>query len=1555
MENFQRASVKSCVKIYLCTNPEDSVEERRALREDVFPRVREHCRRTHGLEFRVIDPYEGLTPQEVLDPRAQQVTLQLLEECRKNSAGPFLVALVGGQYGRACLPTEVEVSEFQEVLRTGQRMGICTQVLERWYQRDENIIPPSFCLLGHQHHDEVTPAGNQRKPHTSLSIDSVLQDSSNERLSQLCDHFLPSLVTSHKLLVYTSTSTYELPQGYTAEMRRWYIEGLCQQLHADLLSLIDSTVTGKPAHLDDALSQELVQQTDLCQIYSSLYRIECAEVEHVKAYLQEKDTKYPLILIGGPCTGKTVLLAHCAQQVRTWFDGQDPVVVIYFINDRNSTVEKLLESLCYQLAKSYNLPHHHCPLHISHLKEDFIRLLATVSSSPHPLVLILDGLDQMPGADRAQSVWWLPVSLPVNVKLLISTAPKKSGTLKALRALYPKSSLFVEVGPKTSRDCSRMLVDLMVSCGRRITSGQQMYVNQALRECSLPLYVQLLHRQLCTWRSESDVTENSLTKGIHNNIRQFMAQLEQKHGKKLVSKAMCYLTLAKSGITEAELTDILSCDDDVLSQYLPLRKAVPYRFRVPEAIVEKMLQDLRGFLTTQNVCGFQVLFWPSRHFPLVIRKLYLCSAEVVRDIHSALADYFSGQWSYGRTKPVLNSWDRVMQPEPTSTSPTKIYVDRQIPGQPWVFDSSSSEQVGFNVRKILELPFHLKASGRLEELSRDVIMSPGFHQSMLNAGRLEELVCELEESSMFISSQELELLASIVRDASCLLRDSPTYLTTVMQAKLFPFLGVLPGLEGYAKQIYQEGVRSHGVNVVRSPVAEVPSAHWALPELTATPVREVLDTQGNTAVMLLFDGSVWTWNENVTGGCKPLHLSDFKISSVKSWGHFLMLSTCCNKTFLYNLKTLSCVCEINVHKFVPSSPTEPNVALPIQGFVLFGSKMILWYKDANYLWMFDVTTGVRIAQLQCHHTVTSVSTSINGQFIFCGQDKGTVSIFNIRNKCHLATRRHSGVSIMSILHCEDDDLMVCVNRFGHVFVWDIETITDPQLRQKCCNAEDQEEVLNTEHSLENNTLLVCKRSQIALWDTREWTLDDQFNAPQGRTFIQAVLAKDGLLIIACLENCPFLLVWKRTTGQCILSLDIGHTQALKILKIGSTLSVVTTNGVVTNWDLDLIWGASMVAKARARVENLVVESTGQRFYTSDGTELVWKWDALSSRAEGCFLHDGWVETFAVSTDCERLVSASSEDIYVWQTTTGENLHRIRSAGVCDLLITPNCNFAVSLCKSNLSPVWKLGTGHVVCNVHLYLRNAVISPESTFILGLYNCDLLAVSLWSGCISKRFSCSGQSEVIAFQPLLDHTDYVVLITISGSLYTWNVTEETVCKHVRLPSALLIKPELFQVSMDGCYAVLSTAGATINILDTLNGKLCSLQAEGHVLMVCLDITGCYVIFICDVDNPGGCTCSLHSRPILNAVRVSDGKNVGRFYLCKSPSALSLAEDLCAYVGFEDGSVGVYAITDATESSVMVGRCLRSMGRGMSCLCEEPQRWSPLAKPSITWMNSAT
>uniref|UniRef100_A0A493TS03 NACHT and WD repeat domain containing 2 n=1 Tax=Anas platyrhynchos platyrhynchos TaxID=8840 RepID=A0A493TS03_ANAPP len=79
------------VRVFISANPEDTIAERNALREHVYPKLREFCRENYGLEFQVIDLYWGVEEDEWDSPELQKTRMKLLEDCLKSSAGPCFV------------------------------------------------------------------------------------------------------------------------------------------------------------------------------------------------------------------------------------------------------------------------------------------------------------------------------------------------------------------------------------------------------------------------------------------------------------------------------------------------------------------------------------------------------------------------------------------------------------------------------------------------------------------------------------------------------------------------------------------------------------------------------------------------------------------------------------------------------------------------------------------------------------------------------------------------------------------------------------------------------------------------------------------------------------------------------------------------------------------------------------------------------------------------------------------------------------------------------------------------------------------------------------------------------------------------------------------------------------------------------------------------------------------------------------------------------------------------------------------------------------------------
>ncbi|XP_050990391.1 NACHT and WD repeat domain-containing protein 2 [Labeo rohita] len=1585
----------ACVKVYLCSNPEESVVERRLLRQRVFPRLREYCRCTYGVEFRVIDPYEAADPKNW---PAQKERLQILEDCRRNSLGPFFVGLVGEQYGDACLPEQIEASEFQSVLQVCQQMGLRTDILERCYQRDENTIPPSFCILdasGHfKHPGEQRENPNKENNWCELlpELRRILHDVVNQcvqegimthekarkyfqsalendiryayedhssddiarcvcyvhkiniplksiglppekqaqfhQLTQLRDHFLPSMVAFHQALVYSTTTKCNCLQGYTPEMRLNFAVGLSEQIHSDLKKLIDSNVSNERTVIVDEFGQK-----DLCHIFSSLYRIERAEAEHIKSYLEGENTKFPFILNGRPCSGKTVLLAHCASQASVWLKNLDPEIIVYFI-DVNNSLRQLLKDICKRADSSST-----CVNNIYQLKENFKRLLTARSPSKNPLVLIIDGLDQLPKTDGQLDLTLLPESLAPNVKLIISINVNRPALLATLKMYYPDSTVFCELQEVESKSCSQLLTTLLQESNRKITSGQQMYVNQAFKKCSVPLYVELLHRQAFHWNSESEITENSLVQEVHNNIVLIFDHLERKHGKDVVSKALSYLTLARYGITAAELTDVLSCDDEVLASFLPPGNTIPLTVRVPEVFVESLLSDLKGFLVLRNILGTQTLFWVSRHFPLVVCKRYLCSEETSQKIHHVLSEYFSGSWANGTAKPLIIS-------EGSSDVPQSIDIDREVPSQPWIFSPPFSISTAKtpparphpNLRKLHILPFHLLKSGRIEELGNQMI-SQEYLQAMLQAELADELFLWLERTSQLVFPKKLQLLHIVLRSSVCLLRNNPADLPIVLQAKLLPFLGVFPTLDICVSPPRSEGmIPKNGVHTVLPPVPAVPYTQCTLQESTASRIMQSAGSSCGTVVVVFENGSAWVCSGGAFEGFELTQSSNLQFTSVISSGNIFLLSTHCGKLFLW---------DADVKRQPQEIQTQKRENAILEGVLVSDDKLFVWWRGQNIVNVF--VDREEQTELHCTYEITCVICSEDGDVIYCGQNESSVTIFDWSNGQLLATFTcPKDMPLIDMILSEGDGMLTCVDQAGNLFAWNLEIITEPVLICEI-HCATLGKVLNIDYN-GDNILLICKRQQMQLIDIYQTDVLDQFTPPRGKTFKQAKIIQNSPFILALLSNCPFLLVWNCASGQCVLCLDTANCQVIQLLKCGATYLAAVTDISVLIWDMDLITFSALAPKSGKRVEMVAVGSSGESCYSSDGSKLVWKWGVLSCKVEGCFLHQGTVESMSISGDGNYLVSIASGDIYVWETS-GENIYRISGSQAYKVLITPKGNSGVALSETGLSRVWKLESGHAICSIHHHLQNATISLESTFLLGLRNGDLLAVSLWSGNVSKCFSCLDQSDVVAFHSLLDHPDYVIVSSASGAVYSWRLTEDTVCHQFQLPDSSLCQPEIFTLSSDGGYAILSISESTINILDFANSKLCSLRTEGPVPQpyATIDVSGQYMVYICFSSLVcQNISCDLHEKPMLVAIRLTDGETVGRFYLCKNPSTLNVSEDLFVYVGFQDGSVGVYAVNDTKMGKTSQKKDIQSPT--LLCPLDDQLIWSPLEKPNLTW-----
>lgn len=256
--------------------------------------------------------------------------------------------------------------------------------------------------------------------------------------------------------------------------------------------------------------------------------------------------------------------------------------------------------------------------------EEFQRCLQELPKPDKELVLLLDSMDQLDPSHQGRQLGWMPTSLSEHVKFIVSTLEEeKYECFPALKFLYPVQSNYIAVEKLPEVDVKNIIDSWFKEKHRTLTSYQMDLLTRSFDQCPLPLNLKLSFDEACRWTSFAAQDSTRLQTTIRASINRLFFRLERKHGELFVSKTLGYITagvfirllivfliissnatefltlticlfIAKSGLSEGELEDILACDDDVLNDVYtywtpPLR-------RLPPLLLLRLKADLNEYI-----------------------------------------------------------------------------------------------------------------------------------------------------------------------------------------------------------------------------------------------------------------------------------------------------------------------------------------------------------------------------------------------------------------------------------------------------------------------------------------------------------------------------------------------------------------------------------------------------------------------------------------------------------------------------------------------------------------------------------------------------------------------------------------------------------------------------------------------------------------------------------------------------------------------------------------------------------------------------------------------
>ena len=286
-----------------------------------------------------------------------------------------------------------------------------------------------------------------------------------------------------------------------------------------------------------------------------------------------------------------------------------PVIVIRFLGTTpdSSSIYPLLKSICHQIAHNYQKPIEGIPLDLSSLTNFFKNLLKSASEEK-PLFIILDSLDSLSAMNSAHSLSWLPVNLPKNVKIILSTLTGYYCIVETLQNMIEDPENFDQVNPLGEELALIVVFEMLNNFNRTTNKDQLVVIKEALNDktgCNSPLYVKLIVDQIILWKSYT--TNTTVGKSIEDCVEKLFERVENAHGKILVKHALAYITASKNGLSESELEDLISLDEHVLNDIYQYH--LPPIRRIPPLLWTRIRNDISSYLTEREADGISVVSW----------------------------------------------------------------------------------------------------------------------------------------------------------------------------------------------------------------------------------------------------------------------------------------------------------------------------------------------------------------------------------------------------------------------------------------------------------------------------------------------------------------------------------------------------------------------------------------------------------------------------------------------------------------------------------------------------------------------------------------------------------------------------------------------------------------------------------------------------------------------------------------------------------------------------------------------------------------------------------
>eukprot|EP00058_Branchiostoma_floridae_P009028 XP_002594516.1 hypothetical protein BRAFLDRAFT_124973 [Branchiostoma floridae] len=1208
----------------------------------------------------------------------------------------------------------------------------------------------------------------------SAYLDLMDREKLNEESQRLLEDLKGKLPSKLKNVHQYEVEWTDKGVNEDVESHASYLEQFSDDFVDDLKTMILKSLQrqseSEQEQNDDWFLTEVISHARFCQAKCESF---CGRQEIFDAvYTFMKDTAkvnhQPFVIHGASGSGKSSIMAMLAQNAAQTF-GENLVTIIRFLgtSPHSTLIHPVLQSLCLQICEVYGIgsPTERVLNNFAEIVQYLSELLDKVSEKDRPLLILLDSLDQLSSVDRAYSLTWLSKSLPPNVHIVVSTLPEEFDLLKTLKRTIRSDNSYIQVPTLSEQVGSEILDTWLARIQRCLTDKQREVILSAFSHCRQPLFLKVAFDEARRWKSYTPESELRIAQSARAAIKLLYERLEVQHGTIFVSHTMGYIAAARKGISEHELEDVLSLDDEVLDDvyqyWSPPNKDL---VRIPPLIVTRLKYDIMEYLAERQADGKRVLQLFHRQFIECAQERYL-AGDNSRARHQILADFFLGTWSNGRRKEITMDVNGKQE---------YYNADRNVVPQPMKYDDNV-----FNRRKLNEVTFHLLHAGRMDDIFEHTLGNLDFMNTKIDAFSVKDLI---EDYNMVLQVQD-NLEIRLLRDALRLIKPTlefkggPLWTTLAHHRAGITSIAMTPD-GGYMVTAARDcTIRIYENESDVMELERTLTGHTASVEVLAAAPNNELLVSGS------LDNTLKVWN---------LETGRLVITMEEDHAHYqhhaLLTTTMDSRkvvspagklvnvwdiesgqlqfTLTGHEGAVSCLAVSHDNQYIITGAEDNTIKMwstetgelkntfshhtdhltclrvTQDGRIVSGSK------DTT-LSVIDMENGEVVHRLEGHsHPVYSLTITSDGRYAVSGSDK-VVKLWDLSEgkEVHHLQGHYGIVDCVGVT--SDNKVIVSGARDEHLNVWDFQsgqliqtldgqaakitamevtgyivvTASTDSYYTKVWDVEQRKMKMSTPRFIDKYAGIVGVTSDAGYVVYKREGSENEvnvWNSKDGKD-IRTITDKDGS--ITCLRithdnNCVvtgdeagYIKLWNLNTGQFIRQLDQapGGIRCFWITRMDRYLVAVTDSNAVSAWDIDsmtLLW----TRKPNCEGKITCVTMTDDRKYTAIGTDrkeiavLNSELDKIEYLLVG---HQSPLTCLSVSHNQKLLASGSSgETMRVWDLGTGRLVHELYAKspvfkGIVCLSFSHDDKYLLTGGHDRSLKMWDLDTGKLLTAQYVY--------------------------------------------------------------------------------------------------------------------------------------------------------------------------------------------------------------------------------------------------------------